>query len=301
MISCAAVPLRPSSSPRWKALLSIALLLTPITLLAQRGAQPASDDNCGATHLRTCVKDLLQDQVGIFTSPLRTSRGDLPWLVPLAGATALAIAYDADALREVGPTGHGRLLIDAGNTISDFGSPHAALAEGAILYGIGAVAKNEKLRKTGVLGMEAVADASIVTAAIKLATDRQRPNQGNGNGDFWSGGTKDYKLDSSFPSGHTSASWALARVVAGQYHGWLPRIGAYSFATLISANRITSRSHFPSDVVVGSAIGYLVGGYVERHHSPESQQHSSITVLPVYEGRTQTYGVALSFSPRGLR
>ncbi len=291
----------PAPRLRFSNIVLLAAILTlPVQLLAQNGANVSKEDDCGPAHLKTCLKDVLNDQAGIFTSPLRINKGDLPWLLPLAGATGLALAYDEDALREVGPPAHGRTLIDVGDAVSGFGSPEATLGEAGVLYAIGAVTKDQKLRRTGILGVEAIVDVSIVTEAIKLATNRQRPNQGDGSGDFWAGGASNYSLDSSFPSGHTSSSWALARVVASEYHGWLPKVGAYSFASLISANRITSRSHFPSDVVVGSALGYLVGGYVVRHHSDASQQ-SSLVVLPVYDGSSRSYGVAVSFTPHTPR
>ncbi len=45
---------------------------------------------------------------------------------------------------------------------------------------------------------------------------------------------------------------------------------AFGAATGISLSRVAARQHFPSDVVVGSALGYLIGHYVYRaHHNPE--------------------------------
>jgi hypothetical protein len=39
---------------------------------------------------------------------------------------------------------------------------------------------------------------------------------------------------------------------------------------VVSASRITSKEHFPSDVLIGSVIGYLTSEYVYRkHHNPE--------------------------------
>ena len=42
------------------------------------------------------------------------------------------------------------------------------------------------------LGAEAVVDASIVAGAIKLATNRERPDHGDGTGGFWPHGSIDY-------------------------------------------------------------------------------------------------------------
>jgi len=38
-------------------------------------------------------------------------------------------------------------------------------------------------------------------------------------------------------------------------------------ATAVSLSRMTSQRHYASDVLVGSAIGYLIGNFVMRHHS----------------------------------
>ena len=250
---------------------------------------------CGLKKLDQCLKDLAHDQAGIWTSPLRVHPDDALWLLPFAGATGAAFAYDQDALRQVGTTNKG--LVNASEVVSDFGSAYATFGEAGALYVLGALKHNEHLRETGLLGAEAVADASLVVEGLKLATNRERPNEGIGTGRFWPHGTRDYSLDSSFPSSHSAASWALARVIATEYPGWWTKLGAYGFATAISASRITGREHFPSDVVVGSTFGYLIGGYVLRHHSSEDQGRANYTVLPVFDRRQRAYGVTVSFTP----
>ncbi len=89
---------------------------------------------------------------------------------------------------------------------------------------------------------------------------RQRPLDGNGNGNFFQGG-------SSFPSGHATVSWALASVVAHEYNEnvWYP-IAAYGLASLVSFSRLSGQNHFPSDVFVGSALGWFTGRYVFKTH-----------------------------------
>lgn len=258
-------------------------------------AAQQQQERCGLKKLDQCLKDLARDQAGTWTSPLRLNSHDTVWLIPFAGATSAAFAYDGDALRQVGTANKG--LIDRSETVSDFGSPYATFGEAGALYVLGALKHNEHLRETGLLGAEAVADASLVAEGLKLVTNRERPDEGIGTGRFWPHGTRDYSLDSSFPSGHAAASWALARVIAAEYPGWLTKFGAYGFATAISASRITGRQHFPSDVVVGSTFGYLIGGYVVRHHSSASQDASSYTLLPVFDRAQHAYGMTVVFIP----
>jgi membrane-associated phospholipid phosphatase len=46
----------------------------------------------------------------------------------------------------------------------------------------------------------------------------------------------------------------------------------------VSTTRVLSREHFPSDVIVGSTFGYLIGDYVFRHRSREATLFSLSTV-----------------------
>jgi membrane-associated phospholipid phosphatase len=251
-------------------------------------------ERCGITKLGQCAKDVFHDQVGIWTSPLRMKPHDAIWLVPFAGATGAAFAYDVDALQEVGTN---KSLIDKSKIVSEFGSTYATFGEAGFMYLLGAATHNDHLRETGVLGAEAVIDASLVAGAVKLATNRERPDVGTGTGGFWPHGTSDYSVTTSFPSAHAASSWALARVISDEYKGWPVKLGAYGFALAISASRITGRRHFPSDVLVGGTFGYLIGGYVVRHHSSADTSERSFTVMPIIDESQRTYGMTMAFTP----
>jgi membrane-associated phospholipid phosphatase len=255
--------------------------------------QPAP--RCDLKTFGQCIKDVAHDQAGIWTSPLRLKGHDALWLLPFAGATGAAFAYDQDALRQVDP--NDKTLIDRSEIISKFGSGYATFGEAGVLYLTGVFTHNDHLRETGVLGAEAVVDASIVAGAFKLVSNRERPDHGDGTGGFWPRGPGDYTLSGSFPSGHAASSFALARVIADEYPGWLTSVGAYGFATLISASRITARRHFPSDVLVGGVFGYLIGGYVIRHHSTTDKAETGYTVMPIIDDSQRTYGLNVMFTP----
>src|SRR6267154_626275 len=254
----------------------------------------ASSVICGPAHLGRCLKDLALDQAGIWTSPLRLRSRDALWLVPFAGATAVAIHYDPRARQELG-IDHSR--IDASNAMSQFGSNYATVGAGGTVYLIGRLRHNDHLAETGRLGTEAVIDATLVAEALKLATNRERPDEGNGTGGFWAHGT--HTFSDSFPSGHAIGSWALARVIAAEYPNKLTQFGVYAFATAISVSRVTSEKHFPSDALVGSVFGYLIGGYVVRHHATESVD-SGFSLVPVVDVSTHTFGASIALRPDQL-
>ena len=248
---------------------------------------------CGVKHLEQCLKDIGHDQAGIWTSPLRLAPRDAIWLLPFAGATGVALHYDAQAQQELGID---KSRIDTSNMISAFGSPYATFGGAAGLYFIGLGTHNQHLAETGRLGAEAVLDASLVAEALKLATNRERPNEGNGQGGFWPHGTHSYSLDSAFPSGHAAASFALARVIASEYPSKPVQLAAYAFALAISASRVTARQHFPSDVLVGGTFGYLIGGYVVRHHADEDLS-AGFSFVPVVDMPTRTFGARIDIRP----
>ena len=86
------------------------------------------------------------------------------------------------------------------------------------------------------------------TYAIKYAVDRTRPN-----GD-----------PRSFPSGHTSATFATAMVLQKHY-GWKLGVPMFAAATYTAAERVTNNKHWASDVAFGAVIGMLSGRTVTLH------------------------------------
>jgi membrane-associated phospholipid phosphatase len=48
--------------------------------------------------------------------------------------------------------------------------------------------------------------------------------------------------------------------------------GSYGFATAVSLARVGGLNHFPSDVLVGAALGELIGEYVVHHHAKLAEE-----------------------------
>src|SRR6266851_7135629 len=247
---------------------------------------------------RRFLKNILQDQRAIWTSPLHLKKDDAKWLVPLSLSTAALIATDrptADALHD------DRTQLNVSHAISNVGSGYGAGSIAGAFYLIGRATHNARARETGLLGGEALIDSGIVAGVLKHSTQRPRPRAGKERGDFFDGGL-------SFPSGHTIAAWSLATVVANEYRdNRLVQVSAYGLAAAASMARFTGRNHFLSDVLVGSAIGYGIGRYVYRtHHDANLSERSSQKtqpkqskllplIAPQYDRRARYYGVTLQW------
>jgi membrane-associated phospholipid phosphatase len=201
----------------------------------------------------------LLDQKQIWTSPAHLRWQDANWLLPLSGLTAGMFVTDAQMSRHISqnPT-----TINHYNTISN--ATVAGLLGGAgAMWLLSYPKHNEHWRETGFLAGEAVVNSFVVVEAMKYPLGRQRPNEGNGHGNFFQGGV-------SFPSEHAAAAWAAAGVIAHEYPGPLTKILVYSLATLVDYSRYRARQHFPSDVFIGSVIGNMVAeGVYNQHHDME--------------------------------
>ncbi len=216
-------------------------------------AAPGTDQQVNT--FRTAPKHFLLDEKAMWTSPAHIRLPDATWLVPLGGFAAALFATDTDVSRNLNNDPN---TLRHYRTFSNYGLGAMAGAAGGA-YFLGLVTHNEHQRETGFLSGEAAVDSVVAAELLKYMTGRERPLLDNARGRFWQGGD-------SFPSVHSTAAWSIASVVAHEYPGFLPNLAAYGLATAISASRVTSKEHFPSDALVGSAIGWLVGQYVYRDH-----------------------------------
>lgn len=223
-------------------------------------APQANSGENGRVTLAGMPISILKDQAAIWTSPARIRKSDLVWLVPLVGATGVAIVTDHHTMASVVShnAGFNQTSVDASNVL--FGG---FIAAPVAFYGIGYFKGNEHARETGLLGGEALVDGLVVDEAMKLVFRRERPAVNDARGHFFAGSTGS---DSSFPSTHSVLTWSAAAVMAGEYPSKWSQVGIYTMATGLSLTRVMGQEHFPTDVLVGSAAGWLIGHYVFRAH-----------------------------------
>lgn len=220
-------------------------------------AVDSSTNNLGINYL----KHLAEDQRSFWTFPASIHRRQVKVIVPFAAITAGLLTSDADFSSQLNRSPS---RISISNNISNAGVG-VMVAGGAGMYLVGRFGGNEHTRETGVLSSEAAIDSVVVSEILKIATQRQRPNEGSGQGHFWSGGA----FGSSFPSQHAAVAWSLAAVFANEYPSPAMKFLAYGTASAVSISRITSLNHFPSDVFVGSVLGYFIGQHVYRTRHDE--------------------------------
>jgi membrane-associated phospholipid phosphatase len=127
-----------------------------------------------------------------------------------------------------------------------------ALAVGGLTIGLfsaGRISRGDTFRAATYDLSQAIIVTQVYTYALKLATQRERP---------------DHSDNHSFPSGHASNAFTMASVISRHYRKLA--IPAYAFGTYVAVSRLAAGRHFFSDVVAGAGLGVSVGRAVVRRN-----------------------------------
>jgi hypothetical protein len=209
----------------------------------------------------------LKDQIPIWTSPVRIRTHDLIWLLPLGTATGVALVTDTDVMRNVShDPAFNKDSVNASNILL---GGEIAIPVG--LYGIGLIKEDAHAREAGVLSAEALVDSVVVEEVAKIIFRRERPLHNDAAGDFFA---PNVGANGSFPSSHSMLAWTLAGVIASEYPSKWAQVGVYSIASGVSLTRVLGQEHFPSDVLVGAATGWLIGHCIFEKHQVHHVDHA---------------------------
>lgn len=161
-------------------------------------------------------------------------------ILMLGGVSAFA-GHRADRAVSAAMSGSGqaRQLFGPGRYV---GGPYFQMGGAFAAYALGRAAGNRRLATVGADLVRANLVTQALTQTIKVSTHRSRPD-----GSAFS-----------FPSGHTSTTFAAATVVQ-RHFGWEAGVPAYAVATYVGLSRIQQKRHHLSDVAFGAALGIAAG------------------------------------------
>jgi len=131
--------------------------------------------------------------------------------------------------------------------------------------------------KGALVQIAAVAATGATTQALKSTAGRERPNGVD---------------DKSFPSGHTASSSVHTRLAAENLRAMDldPRversldIGLAALTIGTGWARIEAGQHYPSDTLVGMALGNFIGSFVNNAFLGLDQSRTSVALAPIDQG-----------------
>lgn len=152
------------------------------------------------------------------------------------------------------------LLEDMGRVGNGLGHGVTLIMLCLFLLACGLLTAHQTALRAGLHGLIAHALAGALVQIIKHTVGRPRPRYAHQ--EIWQWGPSLEGGFDAFPSGHSTASFAVATVLAWHFPRW--KWVWYSSAIFVAWSRVVKGSHFPSDVLTGALIGYLVGCLVTQ-------------------------------------
>ena len=241
-----------------------------------QGQIPLEDVPHPTVDLMRTPLNIVGDTYRLFTSPIYIRAGDLKWMLPVAAATGVALSQDSHVARDI--VSHDPGFNNTADNVS-YDLMYSYIAGPVVMFGTGLATHNDHLRESGLLGGEAMVDAEIFDTIIKVSTFRERPTAAtNYAGKFYQTSAG---IDSSFISGHSILAWSSAAVLAAEYPSPWKQAAFYTGAGATAITRVLAEKHFPTDVLLGSAAGWMIGHYVVRahHHHPIYRHHHNQPTL----------------------
>ena len=154
-------------------------------------------------------------------------------------------------------------------------------------YFVGVVMKNGKLKQVGLFAVSTGLATQLVTEVFKKSFLRTRPSGSDSPYEFGDSGY-------SFFSGHASAAFSLATVIAEVYKDQplIPYL-SYGVAALTAYARMHDNKHWASDVLAGAVAGHLITKIMMR--TWENRTGSGGLIVTPMVG--ETFGLSIHYSP----
>ena len=109
---------------------------------------------------------------------------------------------------------------------------------------------DKKLQKQSIEVFGSLAIATVTTQLLKRIVNRPRPYESYS--DIY---PDIYESGKSFPSGHTTTAFSTAASLTLITKKWWVALPAFAWATSVGYSRMYLGQHYPSDVIMGAAVG----------------------------------------------
>lgn len=209
------------------------------------------------------------------------------WLLfgAVAGASFSAFLVDDD-IRQHYRKHRSQFLTDVSTVTTHFGDYKMQVPIILSMWTLAVATDSKKLHKMAGDAAEAsMISAGLITPLLVLMSGRALPNADEDalKFKFFTGGRFSY------PSGHTTAAFALATVLDQNLRdtlGYWHTPFLYAVALGTAHSRIYDHTHYLSDVILGAGIGWAVGYWVSNK---KRTKENTTYIFPTPHGLTIAY------------
>jgi undecaprenyl-diphosphatase len=238
-------------------------------------------------------KIYLSDSWHIYSSPGRINRHDAYWLAAFTATAGILYAYDQDIYDRLKRNEDDRLyrpFRKIGKTFEPIG-----MMGNTNKYYFGGLAAGYIFKIRPLMEISAqILESHFIAGGVKnvanIVVGRTRPHEGKGPRYF------EFNKGTSFPSGHTSSIFQVATVLSHHLRFRPATIILYGIATSVAFQRVTSDSHWPSDVFIAAVYGTAVSRAVIRLHE---NRKAKLTTVPLIKGEAIGFISSSEIAPEG--
>lgn len=258
------------------AILLATLLLSPCMLHAQEHDYYINKE---------FIFEGLRNTRDVYLSPLHWDTDDLLKAGIFTGSAILLYAYDRQ-LQDFVQDHKSNVLSSLTDVTNYLGNGYVVLPAEALLYCYGALAKDEKARRISLEMLESFAVVGVTVNCIKFLTHRHRPSASD-SPYIWDGPSFS-SHNIAFPSGHASAAFSWATVLAEEFKD-KPVVGivSYALATCTAFARVYNNKHWVSDVFVGAVLSHFITKKIVALHAESDGR--TFSVSPTLRGISLTF------------
>jgi membrane-associated phospholipid phosphatase len=248
-----------------------------LLLLSAHSSQASGNDTIQYPELnKAYFKSYWYDTKSFVVSPAKWRAKH--WIAFGAVAGAGVLAYTQDERIQQYFVGHQSETAD--NFSKYIFEPYGRFAPVIIggLYLGGRFAKDNRLAGTSLTAAKAFVVSAVAAGIVKQLTHRHRPYQDDiPDHANWDGPFSSIEY-TSFPSGHATSAFSMATVYAMEYRSTvLVPVLAYTLATGTAVSRLYDNKHWASDVVIGSALGFVTGRFMWKQ---SRKGNNRVVVIP---------------------
>ena len=252
-------------------------ILGLLLLVSAYSSQAACGDTIKYAELnKTYLKSYWHDSKSFVVSLAKWKSKQWIELGVVAGAGVLAYTQDEKIQKYF--VGHQSETADnlSKYVFEPFGR-FAPVLIGSLYLG-GRLAKDNRLAGTSLTAAKAFVVSAVAAGIVKQLTHRHRPYQDDiPDHANWDGPFSSIEY-TSFPSGHATSAFSMATVYAMEYSStiWVPLL-SYTLATGTAVSRLYDNKHWASDVVIGSALGFVTGRFMWKQ---SRKGNNRVVILP---------------------
>ena len=154
---------------------------------------------------------------------------------------------------------------------------------------MGRIRGDRRAWERGILTATALAGTQALSVSLKYLIRRERPVRHRYRPRLWN-----TRHTPSFPSGHAASSAALATLLISEYPRY--RLPLIAYAALSGYAQVYTGNHYPSDVLGGWTLGYVVARLAIRYDRAIQKHCSWLSQTVVFRTR-EGWGVGWVCGP----